>query len=442
MFLELKGEKILNFVINWTILLIFFLIPVIFFLFTYSNWQIAKSVTFQILTEIIFFAWLIKIFILKKEKIEKLKIYKIIPASIFIFVLGIATFFSTNFHYSFFGSYTRKMGYLTWLHLFLFFLILYFWIDQKKLKKIIQAILFSSTFVFLYGFIQIIGLDPIRWSEPAISYGRIFSTFGQPNFLASWLVLVLPLIIYSFFIYKKTLIKFLIGILFLGLLVSLIFTQSRAGWIGLFSSLFFFGFFYFLFSKRKKLFFLLIVILISFILSLAFIHFFPPKTNNPLLKRAISLTQIKGSNKVRLFWWKKSLDLIKKKPILGYGPERQAFYFVKYYQPEIAIYERINSYPDRAHNDILEMLLTSGFLGLFSYLFLIISVFYHGLKKIKLNYSTNQLNNWLVLFFLSGIFGYLISIQFSFHTIGTSVYFWGFLAIILKISNKNYDQMD
>jgi len=435
---QINGKKICDFIINWGIISIFFFIPLVFFLFTYGNWQIAKLTVFQTLTEIIFFTWLIKILIFEKLKITKTEFYKIIPAFIFIFILGIATIFSTSFHYSFFGSYTRKMGYITWLHFFLFFLVFYFWLDQKKIKKIIQAILFSSIFVFIYGFLQIIGLDPVNWSEPAIVYGRVFSTFGQPNFFASWILLILPVAIYSFFFYKKFLIKILIAILIAALFFLLIFTQSRGAWISLFFSIFFFIFVYVLFFKKRKLFFYSIILLIAIFGFSIYLHFYPPKVNNPLLKRIISLTQIKGSAKLRLIWWKNSLDLIKKSPILGYGPERQAFYFVRYYQPEDAIYERINSYPDRAHNDILDTLLTSGFLGLASYLFLIGSTFYYGLKKIKLNYLTKQPDNYVILSFLTGLFAYLVSIQFSFQVIATAVYFWGFLAIILKISNKNY----
>ena len=116
---------------------------------------------------------------------------------------------------------------------------------------------------------------------------------------------------------------------------------------------------------------------------------------------------------------------------MGYGLENQVLNFINYYEPKMSVLESINSHPDRAHNDILDTVLTSGLFGLVSYLFLLISIFYIGLKQVFKN--KDYFIKITSLCVLTGLVGYLTSLQFSFHIITTSVYFWAFFAIILSI---------
>ncbi len=121
--------KILDKIIEAGWLLIFGLSPVFFCPWVYGTWQIGEYFLFQVLVEIILFVWLVKI-ILTWEHFniitfkEKLKF--ILPAIIFIVVLGLAAIFSRSPYHSFWGYYHRKMGYLTWLHFFVFFLFFFF----------------------------------------------------------------------------------------------------------------------------------------------------------------------------------------------------------------------------------------------------------------------------------------------------------------------------
>jgi tetratricopeptide (TPR) repeat protein len=130
--------------------------------------------------------------------------------------------------------------------------------------------------------------------------------------------------------------------------------------------------------------------------------------------------------------WQAALKIIKNRSIgrilLGSGLGSQRFYLPKYYRPEFAIYESPNIYLDYVHNDILDTLLTSGVLGLISYLSLIGLIFYFGFKGMR--------ENILSLFLLTGLVGYLISLQFSFHIMSTLPYFWLFIILLLIIPLK------
>ncbi|MDD5164854.1 MAG: O-antigen ligase family protein, partial [Patescibacteria group bacterium] len=226
----------------------------------------------------------------------------------------------------------------------------------------------------------------------------------------------------------------LIACLLFGSVIILVLTQSRGGWIGFFIAFFFFSIIWAYFQKQKRLSLILLILLAVIILFVIYLNFnpvTPRESDSFLISRLKTLTNFSETGQLRLIWWKISLGLIEKAPILGYGPEIQRFLFIPYYQPDFAVLEAINSYPDRAHNDILDTLLISGFLGLISYLFLIGSAFYFGLRKIN-QLIKQPVNRAAILVLLTGLIGYFVSLQFSFHVIPTAVYFWGYLAIVLK----------
>ena len=442
--------------IGW--LLIFAFCPVYFSFICYGSFVISQYFLFCFLTEIILFFWLTKLIFWGKHSNWMVGLQMLMPAFIFIAILGLAIIFSTSPYSSFFGSYSRKMGYLTWLHFFAFFLILFFNLKSDgQIKRILGAILFSSLVVIVYGVCQFLGFDFAGWSEPASRTFRIFSTIGQPNFLGSWLALVMPIIVWFLmrasekFKKGKSLKRqinrnLIISLLFFAIF-SLVLTQSRGAWVGLFFSFFFFIIVYSFLQKQKRLAMLLTILLVVICVFGVYINFNPlsPKPSDSFLaSRFKSLTNLYYSTtgQVRINLWKVAIDLIKQKPVLGYGLETQGFNFVKYYRPEWALVEKINAYADRAHNDFLDTLLVSGGLGLISYLFLIGSVFYFGLRQIfksTIFICPNFSEFWgnkqsIILCLLTGLFGYLVSLQFSFHVIPTAIYFWGYMAIILKIS--------
>ncbi|MBL7141891.1 O-antigen ligase family protein [Patescibacteria group bacterium] len=442
-----NGAKIFSVILEIGWLAIFACSPIFFAPFIYGTWQISEYFLFQVLVEIILFVWLVKLILTTKQFNNLTRYFKFIfPALIFIFILGLAAVFSQSPHYSFWGYYSRKMGYLIWLHFFAFFLILFFNLKNKKqITRIFHIIVAATGIVVLYGFLQILGLDIFSWKEsPFLGY-RVFSTLGQPNFLASWLLLVIPVIFWALFIkthkpFKQFFLRPVFICLFLLAIFVFILTQSRGGWIGFFFAFFFFVIIFAWLKKQKRLTTLLLVLLFLSLIFVVALNLYPfplNKGDNILVRRFKTLSHLTEAGQLRFIWWQNSLDLIKQKPVLGYGLETQHLNFVRYYRPEFAALEAINQIPDRAHNDILDILLTSGLLGLVSYLFLIGSVFWLGLRHIfKPNpqapkYPSTQV---MVLVLLTGLTGYLISLQFSFHVIPTAIYFWAYLAIILNLT--------
>ncbi|MCH7759526.1 O-antigen ligase family protein, partial [Patescibacteria group bacterium] len=366
---------------------------------------------FQVLVEIILLVWLIRIILKGRVSIRGWisQIKFIFPALVFIFILGLATIFSQSLAHSFWGYYFRKMGYLIWLHFSAFFLILFFNLKTlKQIFRIFYVIVITLTLVVAYGVLQVFGFDIFSWSEGPVFTGRVFSTLGQPNFLGSWLLLAIPMLVWLISkvnhrrLASKFRLYFLKPILISLFLVSifvLVLTQSRGAWIGFFFGFFFFSVIFAWLKKQKRLARLLLILFAVILIFIGYLNLYPlsSKPDDSFLKaRFKTLSQFSTIGKLRLIWWQNSLELIQQKPILGYGPETQHLNFIRYYTPEFAALEAINNYPDRAHNDILDMLLISGILGLVSYLFFIGTAFYFGLKyifKSTINHQPSTINH-------------------------------------------------
>lgn len=434
---ENKIKRIIDIALEVLWLAIIFFVPIFFLRQCHNNFEIPKNILFQILTEILLFFYVVKLVISPKDQNWLKRIKKFWPAIIFIFILGISTVFSQVKWFSFWGSWERRMGFLTWSHFFIFSLILFLNLKSKKqIYRILVSILCSSVFVVVYGLMQSQGLDIFAWTYDPFERGRIFSTIGQPNFLGSWLLLVLPLpFVFSY--HRNFKVKILTFLFFLLLLYILFLTKSRGAIVGLFA-LFAFLLFAWLWSKNKKLIiipilFFLIIIIFLFSNQTNVKDSNEPSISLPFLARLHSFTNLQEAGQYRLKHWQASLDLIKQRPILGYGIATQRFNFPKYYQPEFAIYEKPNIYLDYAHNDILDVLLSAGFLGLISYLLFLGYVFWGGWKYF-LNKSKKVESRIMTLLLMAGLFGYLISILFSFHVTSTLLYFWLFSCLIIILS--------
>ncbi len=450
-----KISKFFDWLLEISWLLIIGLSPIFFTVRIYATWQLSEYFFFQVLTDLALLIWLLKMLFLRqansfsyfKEFILK-RIKFIWPAFLFILVLGLATLFSRAPVLSFFGSYFRRLGYITWLHFFIFFLLLLFNLKNfAQVKRILVAILLAATLTAIYGFLQILGLDLFLWQESATYTGRIFSTFGQPNFYGAWLVLVIPLVFYSLYLWqKKFLTKSLLWLLLIALFFNLFLTLSRSSWFGFSASFIFFLIAFVFLEKKRFLAFSLLIFIFLSIIFLIYLNLFSPLgfKGNPFLDRFISLTHLGVEGRLRLMTWQSGLDLIAKSPFLGYGPDNLQNQFISYYRPENAVYEAINSYPDRAHNEILDIALISGLLGLASYLFLLGYTFYLGFKNLRKNLrpisrllhspitqvSNSPITQLPSLYLLAALFGYFITNQLSFHIIPTLVYFWLYLGLI------------
>jgi len=442
----------INKIIKISYLAILFLIPV-YFAFnkgSFNIFELNKLIIFKILLIVMLLASLSKVFLFKsKVNIiqKKYKTFSLFLILFFIFYL-INLFFSIHPIVTWWGSYDRQQGLYTLIYYFVFFILLIIniktWI---QIKEIIMTIISASFLVCFYGLTQYFDIDPLFWTEKAIDTGRIFSSLGQPNFLGHYLIMIIPLTIFSLiFIGRSFLIRFFISSVILLQFICLFLTGSRSAILGFLAGFYFFVIL-FLFSKyRKKI--GLIFISISLFLSI-FIFFLSTNSlrtnlfNQDDINKPRSIINLNsGSVKIRIYYWQAAIREFKqanwKRKLIGYGGETQSKIFFKHYQPAWGVHEGLNVIPDRAHNLFFDIILQFGIIGL-----LMIILFYGYIVALAIGYLENNKNKknqfyWLVVALLIILISYFVNNLFSFSTTVTYVYFYLILALLLIIiKNKN-----
>ena len=440
-----KFKESLDLLIEINYLAVIFIIPLYFSVIfpTYNIFELSKFSVFKILTCLLLFLTITKL-IFFKNTLSFLKKQILIPL-IFVFGLGLSILASINPVQSFFGSYDRQSGYLSYLFYFLWLVLLVFNLKTTdnhlsrtdgedklpgKIKRVIQVAVFSGFLVSLYGVLQILGIDFLSWPEDPLLTRRTLATFGQPNFLASWLLLVIPLSAYLFYKNKKFLLKFFYLLVTLVQLACLFFTSSRGGLVALgLTGLLFIGY-VLIFAKLKKInkFFISLALLLLIISSLWGLNIFFPG-------RFSSLVDFQGGSlAARLNFYQAATDAIIKKPVFGYGLENSGEVFISYYQPDWGVYGDVGATTDKAHNLLLDITLATGFFGLA----LFVSLYYYFFWLAKDNIKKKKFSGVSLSLALGGA-AYLLSLLFSFTIVAGEIYFWLFLAVLAVI---NIDEAD
>lgn len=286
-------------------------------------------------------------------------------------------FFAEDIFLALQGGLGREEGYSTMVMYMLLFLA------ARKVKinreSLFKGMLVSACVVSVYGILQFYGIDPIPRDFMRTSWQRSFSTMGNPNFLGSYLVLILPIAMHLFVIRKKALAGFAYGIILLCLLSTL--TQSA--WLGAIVSIC--TYLIMLFILRDKypntLHRVVVIMLISVIITLGF-NF---QTGNLVFTRFTSissnavdvfngggLAEKAGAN--RIFIWKRVIELITKKPWFGYGIESLAIPFVKLYESDMIRILGYSMMVDKAHNEYLNIAVSTGIPSLLAYFTFILLV--------------------------------------------------------------------
>ena len=112
---------------------------------------------------------------------------KLLALSISIFLIAsvIATISSTSpLTQNLYGTYGRNTGLLTYICFAFILLAASNLRNDKSFRSIAFGLLFAGFINVLYSAYVIIFSDPVRWNNP---YGAILGTFGNPNFISSFL---------------------------------------------------------------------------------------------------------------------------------------------------------------------------------------------------------------------------------------------------------------
>ena len=284
-----------------------------------------------------------------------------------------------------------------------------FFLSIIAFKKIESPVLFLaqllSFFLLLESLYLIIDYN--------ISRSFIKGIAQNPNISSSSILFKLIFFLYlkNNFDYSK--FKFLIWIIEIIAIISIIILQSRLGLL----SIIFIYFSIFLTQRliRKKTIFSFLIILTSFI-------YFSNTTNSNILSYNFSEDE---SSIQRIEFYNTAIDLIKQKPLFGFGLGSWKYESLSYSSLKN---EKI-LVPYYTHNDFLQTFVEMGILGFIIYLSFFIKIGFEIFKKFKLDSFYFYSGIVLVVFFGNTM------LNFPVHRSQEIIPFIIFSALILSISN-------
>ncbi|MDQ1271537.1 MAG: hypothetical protein QG591_167 [Planctomycetota bacterium] len=333
--------------------------------------------------------WVTKM--LSEKKIRFVKTSLTIPILSFFLCSLIASLHSVRIRYSLGTIESDYLEYFT-----IFFCMVNTIQGQEQIRRIVKAMLITCGLVCAYGLYG-------YYTGIAIRDERLVATFEYHSRIAKYISLFLPIAVCLFFHYKNVLTRLYLVILTIVCSISLILTMNRTSWVAVLVAMFFIGF-----AAQKKL---LLCIFVSVCALIAII--LPAK----FITHAKTVTQVNKffdshKNEIlgeRFLCWKASIAIIQDHPWLGIGPGKKNFRSVyqqyaetirhaeKQQEKETASepspetkakkkmrvrnIERLS----HAHNIFLHIWVETGIVGLLTFLWLFIAVFYASIKSWRLS---------------------------------------------------------
>ena len=378
-----RAEKGFLTIIKLGIIIILFL-PLLVYRPVLYPYVFSKILSFQVIVEIIFVAWLFLALYIKKEYRLNWKNPLVIALTTFMGILFLTSLVGVDFSKSFWSTQERMIGIITLLHFYTFFIVLISTFKTKKdCQRIIWLSLICSVLVGLYGMGQKIGLEFLLEG----SLRRMTATFGNPDFLGVYALVHIFLSGFLFYLQKRRPGKIFAIFFLLFNLSTLFLTATRGAFVG-FGAGIIFGLIYFTFSKqfKKRGRILSLILLLIIIGGSLFIYFNKNEEwmkKAPRVVRRLTSISLEG-NKSRLISWQIGLQGFKERPLFGYGWENYNIVFNKHYNPYYLQEGMQATWFDRSHNQVIDLLALTGIFGILSYLAIFGIVFWLLFKKIKI----------------------------------------------------------
>ncbi len=463
-------HKILDKTIEYGFYALFFFTPLLFNPIrqfpSYELFEWNKMMFVYFLTTIIICAWIGKTILARKLLFIKTPFT--IPLLLFVGSQCLATIFSIDRHVSIFGYYSRfHGGLLSTISYTLLFLAFTTNMGNSQVKRLFTFALISGFIVAGYGILEKFGIDKDIWIQDVQS--RVFSTLGQPNWLAAFLAILLPVAIYNLliirmhklaeikipnfwgnipknhrinrflnFVQSSSILHFTLCTLFY---LCLLFTKSRSGFLGFWAAN---GIFWAtlwwkakdkIYLKKPFLILNLAFVILNFFFTTPFGQYNKYLSIELLQKNApqkIEKTTVTDSvlevgagtdsGDLRKIVWKGAFDIIKNYPMFGTGPETFAYAYYRFRPVEHNLTSEWDFLYNRAHNEFLNIAATSGLTGLITYLMFILTFCIFAVKQawhkhdIQLKIISAAL--------LSAFAGILVTNFFGFSVVIVGLYFY------------------
>ncbi len=430
---ELNASPMAKFaqkLIEYSFYFLFFLVPLVFYSSSFELFEYNKMMLTYAVTTLIVIAWIIKLeslhgFAPKKwwQQIKKTPLD--IPISLYLVSHLLSTVFSIDPHISLWGYYSRfHEGLLASFSYVLLYYAAVSNLNRSHVTKIFFVTFISSLIVSVWGIMEHFGsslscffitgqMNNACWIQDVKN--RVFATLGQPNWMAAYLNISILLLIgqatsYIFSRSKEksaSMLTILFYVITLFTFVSaFLFTKSRSGFLAIAAGLALFITIVLLknLHHRQSYYYLGAVVAIIAIAITAFGLPFPDlekySLEHFLTVTNLQVTQknpvkpisdgfidigVSESGDIRKIVWQGAIKIWQRYPILGSGVETYAY---AYYKDRPVAHNMTSEWDflyNKAHNEFLNVLATTGTVGMISYLSLIVTFILWFIKKSSFN---------------------------------------------------------
>lgn len=317
----------------------------------------------------------------------------------------------------------------------------------RVLKKLTQenilVLIFVAVFLACcYGVLQALGFEFVWPFEIDQFATKAFSTFGNPNFLSSAVVMLLPslLVYYMHTDSKKDFIVY--GLLVLVYVLYLSFGLARSCWIGAAAGMFMmwmFGTLRSLIWKRKGRVFLLALLAVG--VCMLSVQVKGKNPVSPINKRVEELAQVTPSNfslnvdrehifqslHQRLLMWDVSKEIFLDRPVLGAGMGNFQMAYATHQPATLLKYPNLRELAtttNAPHNELFFQLAQGGIVGFGLFLFMFMVLFLE-VKDFAVHKKEGDKKQLLQALFC-GILGMLADnmLNISLHAVVPAFIFW------------------
>lgn len=329
-----------------------------------------------------------------------------------------------------------------------FITVFYFLATAVFLKK---SNIYAYVWAYALSMVMVVTITLVKHSTHFFDHNSAYLImrpfFDDHTSYGAALALIIPPMIGVWLFHKSNLnVYFFTGIAVIILLVGIMFSYTRAAWVGLAAS---FGIFLIImFQVKFKTIVAGLAILLLVVAPLRTEIYFMMKGNNTdsstdFMSHVESMSNISTdqSNVERLNRWSCAWRMFLDKPVVGYGP---GTYMFKYGSYQLS-WERSDISTNaanlgNAHSEYLGPLAEEGFLGPLLFIAIIVTTMYTAMKIIKK--SKNGLSKMYAMTFMLGLVTYYLhgAMNDFLDLDKITALFWGFTAGIVAIDVYHFEE--
>ncbi len=345
---------------------------------------------------------------------------------VFLGLVVISAIFAVDIKTTIIGEEDRYEG----LFMFITYVCIYLcskkFFKYEKIENFLNIMFYVSMIIGLLGIAQTYINYPKLYPIFNKEISAICSTFGNANFFGSFISIVLPTSI-IIFIFKGNKKSFILSLV---MFFNMISAGNRSTWVS-FGIVAIIGIIYIAKNRKEEYFKRMAILIICFCLIFIYL-LYATGTNSTTfdklnlmrkdLQRASEegITSELGSQRIAI--WKLTVELIKKRPILGCGVDCLKLGLCQYCPEEFGKFMlETGVVVDKAHNEYLQIAATIGIPALAIYL-----IFVGVILFPKIKYMLKNKENFIICV---TIISYLVQAFFNISTIGVAPIFWMILGL-------------